>query len=47
MVYFQTKSPNLGKFWRALEWKMLVYFIPICNISRPFGIFNGALVILC
>jgi hypothetical protein len=25
MVYFQTKNPNLGKFWRALEWKMLVY----------------------
>jgi hypothetical protein len=19
MVYFQTKNPNLGKFWRALE----------------------------
>jgi hypothetical protein len=26
MVYFQTKNPNLGKFWRALESKMLVYF---------------------
>jgi hypothetical protein len=24
MVYFQTKNPNLGKFWRALIWKMLV-----------------------
>jgi hypothetical protein len=24
MVGFQTKNPNLGKFWRALEWKMLV-----------------------
>jgi hypothetical protein len=23
MVYFQTKNPNLGKFWRALEWKIL------------------------
>jgi hypothetical protein len=20
MVYFQTKNPNLGKFWRALKW---------------------------
>jgi hypothetical protein len=27
MVYFQTKNPNLGKFWRALEWKLLVYFV--------------------
>jgi hypothetical protein len=21
MVYFQTKNPNLGNFWRDLEWK--------------------------
>jgi hypothetical protein len=26
MASFQTKNPNLGKFWRSLEWKMLVYF---------------------
>jgi hypothetical protein len=32
MVYFQTKNPNLGKFWRALEWKLLVYFMVIWNI---------------
>jgi hypothetical protein len=32
MVYFQTKYLYLGKFWRALEWKMLVYFTVICNI---------------
>jgi hypothetical protein len=25
MVYFQTKNPNLGKFWTALDWKMLIY----------------------
>jgi hypothetical protein len=32
MVYFQTKNPNLAKYWRALEWKMLVYFMTIwCN----------------
>jgi hypothetical protein len=37
MVYFQTKNPNLGKFWRSLEWKMLVYFKVIWNILRPFG----------
>jgi hypothetical protein len=33
MVYFQTKNPNLGKFWRALVWKMLIYFMDIWNIS--------------
>jgi hypothetical protein len=36
MVCFQTKNPNLGTFWRALEWKMLV-----CLWS--FGIFYGHL----
>jgi hypothetical protein len=28
------KNPNLGKFWRVLQWKMLAYFL-------PFGIFCG------
>jgi hypothetical protein len=32
MVYFQTKNPDLGKFWRALQWKMLVYFMDIWHI---------------
>jgi hypothetical protein len=36
MVYFRTKNPNLGKFWRALEWKT--------NILRTFGIFYDHLV---
>jgi hypothetical protein len=39
MVYFQTKSPNLGNFWRTLDWKMLIYFIAIWNILWIFGIF--------
>jgi hypothetical protein len=26
-VYFQTKNLNLGKFWRALDGKMLIYDI--------------------
>jgi hypothetical protein len=26
MAYFQTKVPNLGKFWMEFQWKMLVYF---------------------
>jgi hypothetical protein len=29
MVNFKTKNRNLGIFWRALEWKMLVYFTVI------------------
>jgi hypothetical protein len=39
MVPFQTKNPNLGKFWKALDWKMLIYFMPILNILPTFGIF--------
>jgi hypothetical protein len=35
MVYFHSRKPNLGKFWRVL--KMLVYFMNICNILQPFG----------
>jgi hypothetical protein len=46
MVCFQTKNPNLGKFCRALECKMLVYFMVIWNILGLFGIFYGHLVIL-
>jgi hypothetical protein len=44
MVYFQTKNPNLGKCWRALKWKMVVYFLTIWNIIHPFGIIYGRLV---
>jgi hypothetical protein len=29
MVYFKTQNPNLGVFWRAVEWKMLVHFTAI------------------
>jgi hypothetical protein len=36
-VWFQAKNPNFGKIWRALEWKMLLYF-------GRFGIFYGHLV---
>jgi hypothetical protein len=27
IVYFQLKNPDTGKFWRNLQWKMLVYFM--------------------
>jgi uncharacterized membrane protein YkvI len=49
MVCFQTKNPNLGKLWRALERKMPVYFMVIWNILLviryilwPFG--NGVVI---
>jgi hypothetical protein len=44
MVYFQNKNPTLGKFGRALEWKGLVYLMPILNIIRLFGVFYGQFV---
>jgi hypothetical protein len=54
MAYFQTQNPNLGKFWRVLQWKMLVYFMAIWStyitaiwyILWPFGVFYGFLVYL-
>jgi hypothetical protein len=39
MVSFQTKAHNLGKFWRALDWKMLIYFMAVWNILPTSGIF--------
>jgi hypothetical protein len=39
MVCFQTKNPNLGKFWRVLDWKMCIYFMAIWNILWRFGTF--------
>jgi hypothetical protein len=45
MVCFQTKNPNMSRFWRAFEWRMLVCFLVIWNILRPFGIFYGQSVI--
>jgi hypothetical protein len=51
MVYFQTKNLNEGKFWKVLQWKVLVfkghfvYFMANSTyILRPFGTFCGHLV---
>jgi hypothetical protein len=44
MACFQTKNRDLGKFWRALEWKRSVYSMAIWNTLRPFGIYYGHLV---
>jgi hypothetical protein len=32
MVYFQTKNPKLGKFWRVLQRKILIHFMFIWYI---------------
>jgi hypothetical protein len=44
-VCFQTKNPNLGKFWRAVDWKIfeisygdLGYLMEIWDILWRFGI---------
>jgi hypothetical protein len=39
MVCFQTETPNLGKFLRALDWKVLIYFMAVCHILWTFGNF--------
>jgi hypothetical protein len=41
MVCFQTKNTNLGKFRRALDWKMFIYCMSIWNILRTLGILYG------
>jgi hypothetical protein len=46
MVFFQTKSPNFGQFWRVLQWKMLVcIFCDHYVYLGPFGIFLAILYI--
>jgi hypothetical protein len=44
MVYFQTHNPNLEKSWRALDCKMLIYFMAIWNSSWTCGIFYDHLI---
>jgi hypothetical protein len=44
MVEFQTKNPNLGKFWKVLQWEMMVFFMAILSILQSNGIFYGHLV---
>jgi hypothetical protein len=39
MAHFKTKNPYLGKFWRDLQWNMLVYFMAILSILWSFGLF--------
>jgi hypothetical protein len=51
MVHFQTKNPDLGKFWNGLAmegagkfYSRLVNFTAIWYIVCPFGIFFPVLV---
>jgi hypothetical protein len=44
MVCFQTKNPNLGKFWRVLDWVRFIYFTAIWKILSIFEIFHDQLV---
>jgi hypothetical protein len=51
MAYFEFKNPNLGKFWRDLLRKMLVYFtavwyifIAIWYVLWPLSRFYGYMV---
>jgi hypothetical protein len=43
-LFSNQKTNNLGKFWRALDWKMFIYFLAICNMLRMFGIIYDHLV---
>jgi hypothetical protein len=44
MVCFQTKNPNLGKFWMDWDRKMLIYFMTVWNILWRVGILYDHLV---
>jgi sulfite exporter TauE/SafE len=44
MAYFQTKNPNLGKFWRVLQWKMLLHFKALWSCLLPLGMVCGLLI---
>jgi hypothetical protein len=47
MVLFQTKNSNLGKFWRVLGGKMLIYLWPLGIFYGPLGYFMTIQYILC
>jgi hypothetical protein len=38
IAYFQTKNPDLGKFWRVLQSKMLVFYTVVWFILQLFSI---------
>jgi hypothetical protein len=36
---FSNQNPNLGKFWRVLQWKLLVYLCPFGILYSHFPYF--------
>jgi hypothetical protein len=40
---FSNQKSKFGKFWRVLQWKMLVYFMDIWPLLRPIGLFYAHL----
>jgi hypothetical protein len=44
MVNFHTKYPYFDIFWRALEWKIWIYFVVMWYILWSYGIFCGHMV---
>jgi hypothetical protein len=54
MAYFQTQTPNLGKFWRVLQYIEVVgifnghfwYIYGHLVYLRPFGIFTAIWYVL-
>jgi hypothetical protein len=47
MVLFSNQSPNLGKFWRAIDWKNRYVFWPIIVLYRHLVYFLTIWCILC
>jgi hypothetical protein len=48
MVYSQTKNTLQGKFWKALDGKMLIYILwPFGKFYRNVGYFMTIWYILC
>jgi hypothetical protein len=37
-VNFQAEKSHFGYILEGLAWKMLEYFVAVCNIWQPFGI---------
>jgi hypothetical protein len=44
MAYFETKIPNLGKFWMGVAIQDVGILKAIWSILRVFGLFCGHLV---
>jgi hypothetical protein len=43
-IFFKPKIRKLGKFWRVLQWKVLVHYMAFWSILQLFGIFCDHLV---